>query len=141
MTNDLWPTIRALTAWLDAENGRDPHEMAMRIMKIAEEAGEASAAYIGMTGQNPRKGTTHTQADLEAELADVAVTALVALASLTTDAETVFTTKVGRIAARVGVEPEPAAETRVIEIHPNSSTLEQAVRRLAVQAAAWPGRA
>jgi hypothetical protein len=42
-------------AWLDAANGRGPHEAALRVMKIAE---EAVAAYIGLTGANPRKGVT-----------------------------------------------------------------------------------
>ncbi|WP_431897316.1 MazG-like family protein [Nonomuraea sp. bgisy101] len=77
----------ALLAWLDTANPRTEHEISMRIMKIGEEFGEAVAAYIGMTGQNPRKGVTHTLDDLTAELCDVIVTAMVALASVTGDAE------------------------------------------------------
>jgi hypothetical protein len=75
-----------LLAWLDAANPRTEHEISMRIMKVGEEFGEAVAAYIGMTGQNPRKGVTHTVDDLTAELCDVIVTAMVALASVAGDA-------------------------------------------------------
>ncbi|GIH26016.1 hypothetical protein Aph01nite_43260 [Acrocarpospora phusangensis] len=78
----LGQRIAALVGWLDKSNPRTDHEIAMRILKVVEEAGEASSAYIGMTGQNPRKGVTHTAADVRAELLDVVVTALVAMASL-----------------------------------------------------------
>ena len=54
----VWDHVARNVAWLDAANGRSPHETAARIMKIAEETGEAAAAYIGMTGANPRKGVT-----------------------------------------------------------------------------------
>ncbi|HEY2265973.1 MAG TPA: hypothetical protein VGI96_25355 [Streptosporangiaceae bacterium] len=52
-------------------------------MKIAEEAGEAVAAYIGMTGQNPRKGVTASPDDLAGKLCDVVLNALGALATVT----------------------------------------------------------
>ncbi|WP_181020000.1 MazG-like family protein [Nonomuraea typhae] len=79
--------VAVLLAWLDATNPRTDHEISMRIMKIGEEYGEAVAAYIGMTGQNPRKGVTHTRDDLTTELCDVIVTAMVALASVAGDAD------------------------------------------------------
>src|SRR5690625_6393342 len=53
-----------------------------RLAKITEEAGEVVTAHIGATGQNPRKGVTHTRADVEEELLDVALTALAALEHL-----------------------------------------------------------
>ncbi len=96
-----WGTIAELVAWLDRENGRTPEELMLRLLKIGEEFGEVAAAYIGMTGQNPRKGTTHTQQDVADELGDVIVTAMVALASLVDDPERVFTAKLRRIADRV----------------------------------------
>lgn len=46
-----------------------------QLIKIQEELGEASAAYIGWSGSNPRKGTTHNRHDIALELADVMVTA------------------------------------------------------------------
>ena len=47
-----------------------------------EIAGEVIAAYIGATGQNPRKGITGTTGDVIDELLDVAVTALAAVEHL-----------------------------------------------------------
>ena len=78
-----WPHVRALVAWLDTRNGTGQHERSIRLLKLAEEVGEVSAAYIGTTGQNPRKGTTHTPEDVADELCDVIVTAMVALHSFT----------------------------------------------------------
>lgn len=98
---DMWPAIHSFVAWLDESNGRDPQEIAFRILKITEEAGEVSQAYIGMTGQNPRKGVTHTREDVADELCDVAITALTALASVVDNPETVFTGHLARVQQRV----------------------------------------
>ncbi|MFE4915873.1 MazG-like family protein [Streptomyces sp. NPDC056652] len=100
LTTTHWQTIRDLVAWIDGSNGRDPHEIAMRILKVTEEAGEVSAAYIGMTGQNPRKGVTHTLVDVQGELCDVMLTAAVALASLSDDPAAVFDAKIRKVAER-----------------------------------------
>lgn len=53
-----------------------------RCAKVAEEAGEVISALIGVIGENPRKGVTHTMGDVESELLDVAATALGAVAHL-----------------------------------------------------------
>lgn len=68
----------ALSRRIDAGNAhRGPEAVTWgRLAKLTEESGEAIAAYIGATGQNPRKGVTHTIDDVLAELLDVAVTAL-----------------------------------------------------------------
>jgi hypothetical protein len=68
----------ALSLWIDAGNAhRDPEAVLWgRVAKVSEEHGEAVAALIGATGQNPRKGTTHAMEDVEQELLDVAITAL-----------------------------------------------------------------
>jgi len=47
-----------------------------RVMKITEEAGEVFNALAGSLGENPRKGYTHTRADVMSELLDVALAAL-----------------------------------------------------------------
>ncbi|MFC4586674.1 MazG-like family protein [Sphaerisporangium corydalis] len=99
--SDQWATLAALVRWLDAANGTGDQEAAMRVLKVTEEAGEVAAALIGMAGQNPRKGVTHTAEDVAEELVDVAVTALVALHSFTPDPEAMFTTKLADIAQRV----------------------------------------
>jgi NTP pyrophosphatase (non-canonical NTP hydrolase) len=76
-----------LSQWIDsAFAGRDPEVIAWaRIAKIMEEGGEVVAAYIGATGQNPRKGVTHSISDVQKELLDVALTALGAYEHLNHD--------------------------------------------------------
>ena len=77
--------LAALSAWIDAGQG-DRHPEAIlwgRVSKVTEEAGESIAALIGATGQNPRKGYTHSMEDVVSELLDVAVTALGAVEHLT----------------------------------------------------------
>ena len=73
--------ISALSRWIDEGNAARPSEAQTwaRLAKITEEAGEVVAAYIGATGQNPRKGVSHTMDDVQEELLDVAITALAAL--------------------------------------------------------------
>lgn len=58
------------------------HSISNQLVKLTEELGEAAQAYIGATGQNPRKGVTHTYTDLMHELIDVVITGWVALATV-----------------------------------------------------------
>lgn len=83
-TSSISRGISDLSAWIDGANAHLPPEAATwaRLAKITEEAGEVVAAHIGATGQNPRKGVTHTRAEVEDELLDVALTALAALEHL-----------------------------------------------------------
>ncbi|PBC67493.1 hypothetical protein BX265_8100 [Streptomyces sp. TLI_235] len=97
---DVWQLIEGQVAWLDRSNGTGRQETALRLMKIAEEAGEAVAAYAGMLGQNPRKGITHTDADVADELCDVVITAMVALYRFTPDPQAHFADRLRRVAAR-----------------------------------------
>jgi NTP pyrophosphatase (non-canonical NTP hydrolase) len=83
--DEVATAVRVSVAWLDAANGRDQASVTFRILKLAEEAGEAATAWIGVTGANPRKGITHTVEQVAAELADVALTALIAIESLGLD--------------------------------------------------------
>lgn len=78
---DINAAVRWLVAWNDER--RVPTDI--RILKIQEEAGEAAQAYIGWLGANPRKGITCEVDDVHTELADVALAALVALATLHAD--------------------------------------------------------
>ncbi|MFI6530822.1 MazG-like family protein [Nonomuraea sp. NPDC050547] len=77
--------VAALLSWLNTANPPTEHEIAMRIMKIGEEFGEVVAAYIGVTGQNPRKGVSATPAELTGELCDVIIAAMAALATVAGD--------------------------------------------------------
>ncbi|MEU6095315.1 MazG-like family protein [Streptomyces sp. NPDC047079] len=98
---DLWDAIGRLHAWLDAHRAHDgPDGLLLRILKLSEEVGEVAEAVIGATGQNPRKGTTHSWEDVQAELCDVVITALVALRTMTPDAREVFTAHLERVTAR-----------------------------------------
>lgn len=78
--------IVAISNWIDdsypSDLGGEVH-LRRRINKITEENGEVHEALGGMVGENPRKGVTHTRADVEYELLDVAVAALGALAHMT----------------------------------------------------------
>jgi NTP pyrophosphatase (non-canonical NTP hydrolase) len=100
ISSEQWATIRGLVTWLDQQNGRSPDEISLRILKLSEEAGEAAQAWIGVRGQNPRKGITHTAVDVADELCDVIVTAAVALASVIDDPAAHLNVKLAKIAAR-----------------------------------------
>jgi hypothetical protein len=58
-----------------------------RISKGIEESGEAISAYIGMTGQNPRKGISDTREHFYEEMADAALTFIYGLQHFTKDAK------------------------------------------------------
>jgi NTP pyrophosphatase (non-canonical NTP hydrolase) len=78
-----------------------------RVAKVAEEAGEAVDALIGITGQNPRKGEYGSLMNLFEELADVALTGLYAIQHFTKDADTTAAILMARAnyhATRVGLE-------------------------------------
>ncbi|MFA3874177.1 MazG-like family protein [Streptomyces sp. MMCC 100] len=98
---DLWNTVDDLWKWLEAdESVRGREGLLLRMLKLSEEVGEVAEAVIGATGQNPRKGVTHTWDDVEAELCDVVITALVALRTLTPEAREVFGRHLARVARR-----------------------------------------
>lgn len=100
---ELWAGIDALRAWLDENNARPGNEaLLLRVLKISEEAGEVAEAVIGALGQNPRKGVSHSWQDVEAELCDVVVTALVALGTLTADPRGTLTAHVAALTERAG---------------------------------------
>jgi NTP pyrophosphatase (non-canonical NTP hydrolase) len=98
---DPWPTIDLLHAWLDAGRAHGGREgLLLRILKLSEEVGEVAQAVIGATGQNPRKGVSHTWDDVRSELCDVVITAMVALRELAPDAREVFADRLTSVAGR-----------------------------------------
>jgi hypothetical protein len=109
MSTVLWPVTDRIADALNTANGAGEHETAMRLIKVVEEAGEASAAYIGMTGQNPRKGVTHTAADVADELCDVIIAAAVALHAFSAAPATVLDAKLHAVARRLNGHREAAA--------------------------------
>ncbi|BAC73620.1 hypothetical protein AQJ43_14495 [Streptomyces avermitilis] len=98
---DPWGSIEDLHSWLDAHRAHGGQEgLLLRVLKLSEEVGEVAQAVIGATGQNPRKGTTHTWEDVQAELCDVVITAMVALRTLGPDARDVFAAHLARVTER-----------------------------------------
>jgi NTP pyrophosphatase (non-canonical NTP hydrolase) len=97
---ETWCLIRELVEGLDRINGEGENETSMRLLKLVEEVGEVGAAYIGATGQNPRKGVTHTKEDVASELCDVMLTAAVALYRFSDKPEHAFSEHVRNVAHR-----------------------------------------
>ncbi|SOD91392.1 MazG-like family protein [Streptomyces sp. Ag109_G2-15] len=101
---DPWLTITALAHRLDTadrEQGLTPEDSwILQVLKIAEETGEAAQAVIGAKGTNPRKGNSHTWDDVHAEVADTAITGLVALARMRPDAADYFAAQLKEKAAK-----------------------------------------
>ncbi|MGP3966623.1 MazG-like family protein [Streptomyces sp. 6N223] len=100
--HDIWDPIERLAARLEDHHSDLPVEQRrlFQILKITEEAGEVAEAVFGATGRNPRKGRTHTWEDVESEVCDVIITAMVTLARLTPEARTTFAAHLERIAER-----------------------------------------
>lgn len=78
---DLGQDLKDMSARIDDEPtnraNTDLENFLLRtVVKLSEELGELSGAIIGVTGQNPRKGVTHTYDDVDKELLDIATTAL-----------------------------------------------------------------
>jgi NTP pyrophosphatase (non-canonical NTP hydrolase) len=73
----MWDQIRDLHAC----HREVPVEISL--LKLTEETGEAAEAFIGMHGLNSRKGVCRSRDDLLAELADVIITAAVAMTGVT----------------------------------------------------------
>lgn len=107
---DVWDTIEGLHAWLDANQPHRGREgLLLRVLKLSEEVGEVAQAVIGATGQNPRKGVSHTWDDVRAELCDVVITAMVALRTLAPDAREAFTAHLASVADR-SLDTAPVAD-------------------------------
>ncbi|MCL6732676.1 MazG-like family protein [Streptomyces neyagawaensis] len=98
---DPWRSVELLYSWLDSNRAHDGRELLLlRLLKLQEEVGEVAEAVIGVTGSNPRKGTTHTWDDVRAELCDVIITAMVALRTLAPDARAVLAAHLAGVAER-----------------------------------------
>lgn len=110
----IWEVVAVAFRSLDQVNGSDPAEITLRVLKIAEEYGEAVQAWIGVTGQNPRKGITHTRQHVADELGDIAITALVAASSLGFDPRQVLADTAGKVSARFGI---PASRSSAANAH------------------------
>ncbi|MDK1472253.1 MazG-like family protein [Streptomyces sp. 549] len=101
MQDTDWMTIKRLVDWLDEETQGSPMEARLlRVLKITEEAGEVAEAVHGVMRSNPRKGESHTWEDVQNELVDVILTAMVALVTVNPDAARIFAERVEHVAQR-----------------------------------------
>lgn len=88
MTDTLTSAARRIAFQLDARGNptlTGLPETLCRALKVQEEAGELAQAVIGVLGQNPRKGFTHTWDDVLHEAIDVVMSALVFAATVAPD--------------------------------------------------------
>ncbi|MFG2531781.1 NUDIX domain-containing protein [Streptomyces sp. NPDC048516] len=118
MQRNAWNTVRALADYYDDRSDL-PREQnwILQVLKIAEETGEAAQAVVGLTGTNPRKGLSHTWDDVQAEVADVIITSMVALARMRPDPDEYFNNqlaaKAGRALEGTGRLPAPRTPSRL----------------------------
>lgn len=75
-----------------------------RVLKLQEESGEVAQALIGFTGMNKRKGVTHSEEDVAKELADVVITAMVALHDWVPSPELFMKDRLQALTARIREE-------------------------------------
>jgi NTP pyrophosphatase (non-canonical NTP hydrolase) len=95
----MWDQVERLYSY----HGDVPVEA--RLLKLTEEVGEVAEAYIGIQGLNRRKGTCRTTDDLLAELADVIITAAVAMSGVAGDVNQArghFERRISTVTARAG---------------------------------------
>ena len=69
----------ALAAHQDGINPYRKLGPEVRLMKLSEEVGEVMQAYIGVVGANKRKGVYADGGHVAKELADVVITAMIAM--------------------------------------------------------------
>lgn len=98
-----WQAMTYVDAWLDNAVQQQYKNQPLaqdwaRISKVAEELGEAIQAFIGYTGQNPRKGIINDIEDVLDELADTALTAMLAMLHFTKNSSEVCGILEGKIA-------------------------------------------
>lgn len=77
-----------VSQWIDDEPANKAmtplEQLLMRtVVKVGEEFGESCGAIIGVTGQNPRKGVTHTMDEFTKELLDKAATIVLGIEHVT----------------------------------------------------------
>jgi NTP pyrophosphatase (non-canonical NTP hydrolase) len=77
----MWDRIGQLHAY----HGHVPVDI--RLLKPTEEVGEVADAFLGVHGLNKRKGVCRSREDLLDELADVIITAAVAMSGITGDTD------------------------------------------------------
>lgn len=93
---DIWSSLAA------TQHPRDG--VTHRLLKLQEESGEVAQAYIGYVGANKRKGITHDEEAVAKELADVVITAMVALYDWVPSPERFMQDRLQELARRIREE-------------------------------------
>lgn len=93
--------IAELAAWLNRSLGEGPEQMAVQLIKVSAELGEACDAWAAHTGQDPWKPPVPVEAVLE-ELADTAIAALVGIARVGGDPVALVNAKLAAVLPRCG---------------------------------------
>jgi hypothetical protein len=109
--NDVLSAIERIDDWLDDNTSNEYKVQPLaqdlaRVAKAGEEAGEAFEAFLGYTGQNPRKGFSSEMEDVFNELADVAITGIVGIQHFTKDVESTKRIMLQRLSYRINKIPE-----------------------------------
>jgi len=95
--------------WAEISRLHAHHEdvpVEIRLLKLTEEVGEAAEAFLGIHGLNKRKGVCRTHEDLLDELADVIITAAVAMSGIAGDvdeARSHFDRRLAAVTERAGL--------------------------------------
>ena len=100
--NPSWERVGVLRRWIDENATATEDPRVLRILKISEELGEVSEAVHAATGANPRKPMGQWDA-VHRELADVIVTAMVALVTCTPYASDVLDRRLDELIRRLGL--------------------------------------
>lgn len=124
-----WQDVVAIDRWLDAHAGMKYQDQPLaqdwaRLAKVIEELGEAIQAFIGFTGQNPRKGITHSSDDVLDELADVVFTGVFCMQHFTKnphDVRDILRRKLAKIATRVPRGMDSYRDQSTREVRPPDS--------------------
>jgi NTP pyrophosphatase (non-canonical NTP hydrolase) len=109
---------KGITVWDQVERLYNYHgdvPVEARLLKLTEEVGEVAEAYIGLQGMNKRKGICRTEEDLLDELADVIITAAVAMSGVTGDAKRAHShleRRITTVTTRAGIAPAVEATGR-----------------------------
>ncbi|WP_406086690.1 MazG-like family protein [Streptomyces virginiae] len=107
--------VTRLRKWLDTNAAPTLAEDAwlLRMLKISEELGEVAEALHGTLGVNPREGASHDWGGLAQELADVIVTAVVALDTVSGDGAAVVE---HQLRGRAPDEITAAGDIRLLQV-------------------------
>lgn len=102
MDSGLWDSVQRIRKWLDdnVDEATAGDPCMVRVLKIGEEYGEAAQALIGAVGANPRKAQGSWD-NVRTELADVIVTAAVALATCAPNPEQVLEDRMAELMNRL----------------------------------------